>query len=1023
MGNIISKQEIERPFVNAARAVLRRKWIWEGFVKLLHTLKDVVGLGSQEAIGTSQTVPSSPESPSPKPPSPKPPSTIPPASPSPDDEAAAADAEAEKIREALAKSLKFNAYDKYASRTRNETAAAEDKAEKSKDGSRKPKDDSKTPKEDASKPTTQAPVDDDYGNEVAKHVRSSLMAALPQSHKSGLMRPQSPVDEESSDSTNPDTASLSKVGRKELPPRNEERQAEQDQTFANYNKWDPKFYEGLCLDKLSIRLINIRAGLLDDDLSVDMQVCPLEEITGRYEALSYVWGKADLEQHISVNDTKVPINPNLYSALKSLRKPNAPRRLWTDAICVNQQSVAERSREVEKMGEIYRRAKTVDLFLGAPSPSKPTSIDRLFKFLNRDDPGHAASRFDEAGLAGINEICEKDQLNVRDVCIGFDEACRQPWWSRIWTLQEFYLATAEPVWYWGSAHASNASLKRDFDLLTKLAEHVLTSGDARVSVALRSTVAGLTGSITFDIQRIWDLVSRRQLTHGFDNPRRLYRDLTARATDPHDFVYGLRAIFDPVFGKVFVPDYFMPTEVLFACLAVFLIQFECWGDVLWWYPRHYLAGGALIPSWLPDFTRHIVLHQLDVRPLDWDTEEELAPRMVVLDHKLIAEGYIVDKVYGHRHIDESDGEKILQELWQFDHCMNHNYEWHEDILKDVAPGDQWLKVFFDMYGDYYARLNHFVPAFRGKLLQSTMGPEHRDRLPQQIAACLPCWDLLQWHALKVTTPGLAEALGQEADSGQAGYLENVFSLRMRAVFRRTLANFFIGSCIFDWNHLSVWLRRFANATQWSRMNSTYWSGCREPIPTRMETRAKAISDAYSGYENEIMSEVMRVSWCYSFYYTFLAYIILLDCDDHADLESIILGLQTAGGKLRSDYHTTTTAQISELALKVPSIAARLDHYKTVIDLFRGRYLIWTDGGFRGISCPGVKTCCDEKSYVMIIDGLSFPMVVNQYDKATNEGRLAGCALIRGVGMTNKDAASTTLPSGYARGKKTTFSFR
>lgn len=50
-----------------------------------------------------------------------------------------------------------------------------------------------------------------------------------------------------------------------------------------------------------------------------------------------------------------------------------------------------------------------------------------------------------------------------------------------------------------------------------------------------------------------------------------------------------------------------------------------------------------------------------------------------------------------------------------------------------------------------------------------------------------------------------------------------------------------------------------------------------------EKRAKAIADRYSVYESEIASEVMRVSWCYSFYYTYLAYVILLDCDDHASL--------------------------------------------------------------------------------------------------------------------------------------------
>ena len=80
-------------------------------------------------------------------------------------------------------------------------------------------------------------------------------------------------------------------------------------------------------------------------------------------------------------------------------------------------------------------------------------------------------------------------------------------------------------------------------------------------------------------------------------------------------VAEVRAIFDPVFGRVFVPDYYMQSEVLFACLAVFLIQFECWGDVLWWYPSRYAAGKDLFPSWLPNFTQRIVPHELDVQPL------------------------------------------------------------------------------------------------------------------------------------------------------------------------------------------------------------------------------------------------------------------------------------------------------------------------------------------------------------------------------------------------------------------------
>ena len=131
----------------------------------------------------------------------------------------------------------------------------------------------------------------------------------------------------------------------------------------------------------------------------------------------------------------------------------------------------------------------------------------------------------------------------------------------------------------------------------------------------------------------------------------------------------------------------------------------------------------------------------------------------------------------------------------------------------------------------------------------------------------------------------------------------------------------------------------------------------------------------------------------------------------------------AGDKLRSIYFSTTTTQIEELVSAVSSVVTRVSHYSTIIDLFRGRYLLWTDGGFRGISCPGVETCCDKKSVVAIVDGLSFPVIVRDYDEKTGEGWLAGCALIRGVDMLNRDAEAAAVPSDYKRGEKRIFEFR
>ncbi|KAH8700055.1 heterokaryon incompatibility protein-domain-containing protein [Phaeosphaeriaceae sp. PMI808] len=793
---------------------------------------------------------------------------------------------------------------------------------------------------------------------------------------------------------------------------------------ANYRKWDRELYLNLSLSQSSVRLVGILPGSQEDEISVSMDVHLLKEVAMQYEALSYVWGPPEPAKDIFVNGVKVPVNPNLYDALISLRRRDSARLIWIDAICLNQKSDGEKSKEVLKMSEIYSLAKVVVIFLGTTKPTIPTSIESFIKFLNRNDGGQAANCYAKLGMRGLDGICRENLTDVLCVCKGFIEACLQPWWGRIWTLQEFYLAEEEPIWYWGSAHASNADLKRDFGLLMNLSWELVAGNheNERVLSDLTTKIDKPIGSFKTDLERISALISRRRKTNGYDTPRRLYRELTASASNPRDFVYGLRSIFDPIFGRVFVPDYHIGTELLFASLAIFLIQFECWGDVLWWYPSRYATGQGRFPSWLPDFTKHIITHELDIQPLDQVSVEGLEPKLAVRNHRLQARGYVLDKIYAHRHIDKIDHQKIFEELWQFDHCMNNNHECHALFEKGPSTEDPWLKVFLEMYGSYYAKWTHFNSAFRGALLQSTIKAEEEDKLPRQIAECVPCWDLLQWYALRNGVPGLLEGLGHDMD-GQPGCLENIFSPRMEMVFRQAFASFFIGACIFDWGHLSVWLQRFPNAKQWASWNNSYWLKIQSSLSSDSETHKKVIADAYESYSSDINSAVMRISWCYSFYYTFLAYVILLDCDHHDSLASMILRLQQAGNKLRVVYFSTTTTQFEKLSSTIPVIATRMTHFNTVVELFRGRYLLWTDGGFRGITCPGVETCCDKKSIVAIVDGMSFPVIVRDYNQETGEGWLAGCAVIRGADMLHGDTEKATLPPDYERGRKDTFQFR
>lgn len=102
-----------------------------------------------------------------------------------------------------------------------------------------------------------------------------------------------------------------------------------------------------------------------------------------YEALSYVWGDPRSVCSILVNEKAFPVTHNLFLALKHLRLPYNERKLWVDAICINQEDVEERSQQVQIMQKIYWRARRVIVWLGE-RVQKPVLIPNL---INADYSG------------------------------------------------------------------------------------------------------------------------------------------------------------------------------------------------------------------------------------------------------------------------------------------------------------------------------------------------------------------------------------------------------------------------------------------------------------------------------------------------------------------------------------------------------------------------------------------------------------------------------------------------------------
>jgi len=88
-----------------------------------------------------------------------------------------------------------------------------------------------------------------------------------------------------------------------------------------------------------------------------------------YQALSYCWGKGGFTERIwcSLNECFLPITAELLRILKAFwvcEELHKPKWILVDQICINQQDEAEKGTQIALMGEIYRRAEMVTIWVG-----------------------------------------------------------------------------------------------------------------------------------------------------------------------------------------------------------------------------------------------------------------------------------------------------------------------------------------------------------------------------------------------------------------------------------------------------------------------------------------------------------------------------------------------------------------------------------------------------------------------------------------------------------------------------------
>ncbi|KAG9202648.1 hypothetical protein G6514_004140 [Epicoccum nigrum] len=145
----------------------------------------------------------------------------------------------------------------------------------------------------------------------------------------------------------------------------------------------------------AFRYLVLQPGLSGDPLCCSLHISRIDEI--KYESVSYAWGTGQRDQDIVCDDKILKITPNLYSVLQRVRLPDAPRNLWADSICINQEDLEEKGRQVTIMGQIYRSAERVLICMGATGEEHGPNVLSLLQDI---------SKMIDDGFDGISELIE-----------------------------------------------------------------------------------------------------------------------------------------------------------------------------------------------------------------------------------------------------------------------------------------------------------------------------------------------------------------------------------------------------------------------------------------------------------------------------------------------------------------------------------------------------------------------------------------------------------------------------------------
>jgi hypothetical protein len=197
-------------------------------------------------------------------------------------------------------------------------------------------------------------------------------------------------------------------------------------------------YRELRAQDNEIRLLTLHHGNTDAQIECSLQHASLDRSL-TYTALSYTWGDASQRKPIQIDGFEFQVTVNLYDALHALRHPQENRVFWIDAICINQDDVPERNKQVLRMRDIYSLADTVQVWLGKADENSYTAMDLVGQLAEvvQDPEDMLANGLQNSHRDTWEELFEASKPST---IRALNQLFQRSWWTRVWVVQELSLA-------------------------------------------------------------------------------------------------------------------------------------------------------------------------------------------------------------------------------------------------------------------------------------------------------------------------------------------------------------------------------------------------------------------------------------------------------------------------------------------------------------------------------------------------------------------------------------------------------